>query len=82
MSNSLNIEDKPAVSEAYWDELLVSHERIKENYSETDKVAFTSSLNATDIEALQSILQLSNFDEAEKWKQNLSERSDFLNFYI
>ncbi|MEK4045080.1 hypothetical protein NSU18_15630 [Paenibacillus sp. FSL H8-0048] len=80
MSNSLNIEDKPAVSEAYWDELLVSHERIKENYSETDKVAFTSSLNATDIEALQSILQLSNFDEAEKWKQNLSERSDFLNF--
>lgn len=80
MSNSLDVADKPAVSDAYWDELLVSNERIKENYSDTDKVAFTSFLSAIDIEALQSIFQLPDFADADKWKQNLKERSDFLNF--
>ncbi|MFK4474787.1 hypothetical protein ABH897_004555 [Paenibacillus sp. RC73] len=79
MSHSLELIDKKNVTETYWDELLVNHERILEVYSEADKTMFTSNLSLTDMEVLQSIFKLPDFDD-QRWKQNLKEIPDFLNF--
>ncbi|MBE0341349.1 hypothetical protein E4V51_09095, partial [Paenibacillus sp. 28ISP30-2] len=80
MSHSLELIDKKNVTETYWDELLVNHERILEVYSEADKTMFTSNLSLTDMEVLQSIFKLPDFENDQKWKQNLKKIPDFINF--
>ncbi|UNK19366.1 hypothetical protein MNQ98_04855 [Paenibacillus sp. N3/727] len=80
MSYSLKFKDMEHITESYWDELLVNHERISETYSEADQAAFIAFLNPTDKEALQSILQIPEFEDEQKWNQHLKETPNFLNF--
>ncbi|WP_334075024.1 hypothetical protein [Paenibacillus sp. A14] len=80
MSNSLKFANETVVTESYWDELLVNHERIAETFSETDKTLFIACLSPQDKEGLQLILNLPNFEDQEKWTQYLKAVPEFIHF--
>lgn len=77
MSYSTKFKTLSDVTDEYWDELLVNHEKIVEGFSEASSAIFVASLSQEDKVALQKVLSLTTSGEAE-WTDNLKKHENFM----
>ncbi|WP_152679683.1 hypothetical protein [Paenibacillus sp. IHB B 3415] len=80
MSYSTRYTTLSDVTDEYWDELLVNHEKITEGYSDTTSAVFIASLNEEDKPYLQKILKLADYEDEIKWNEHLKTHKNFMDF--